>query len=54
VSDNGTGFSHASPNGSGLGLHAMKYRADVIGAELRIDSQEGNGTRITCTLRRQT
>jgi PAS domain S-box-containing protein len=53
VSDNGNGFSEDSPNGSGLGLRAMKYRADLIGAELRIDSQPGNGVRITCTLRRQ-
>jgi PAS domain S-box-containing protein len=54
VSDDGKGFSHAAPNGAGLGMHAMKYRADLIGAELKIDSQEGNGTRVTCTLRRQT
>jgi PAS domain S-box-containing protein len=53
VSDDGKGFSHKSPNGSGLGLRAMKYRADQIGAELRIDSEKGNGTQVTCTLRRQ-
>jgi signal transduction histidine kinase len=53
VSDDGKGFSYKSPNGSGLGLRAMKYRADQIGAELRIDSEKGNGTRVTCTLRRQ-
>jgi signal transduction histidine kinase len=51
VSDDGRGFSAAELNGkSGLGLRAMKYRADVIGAALRIDSVPGNGTRITCAL----
>jgi PAS domain S-box-containing protein len=50
VSDDGAGFSPSKPNGSGIGLHAMKYRADVVGAELRIESQIGNGTRIVCSL----
>jgi PAS domain S-box-containing protein len=53
VSDNGKGFSQSSAIGQGLGLHAMKYRADVIGAELRIESHQGKGTRITCTLRKK-
>jgi PAS domain S-box-containing protein len=50
VSDNGKGFEQPKTNGPGLGLHAMKYRADVIGAELRIESQTGKGTTISCTL----
>jgi PAS domain S-box-containing protein len=54
VSDNGKGFSQTVANGYGLGLHAMKYRADQIGAELRINSQIAQGTCITCTLRKQT
>jgi signal transduction histidine kinase len=50
VSDDGCGFSAESLNGKGgLGLRAMKYRADVIGAALRIDSGPGRGARITCT-----
>jgi PAS domain S-box-containing protein len=53
VSDNGKGFSQNGAKGYGLGLHAMRYRADLIGAELRIDSQAGRGTRISCTLRKQ-
>jgi len=53
VSDNGKGFSQTEANGYGLGLHAMKYRADQIGAELRIDSEVAQGTRITCKLRKQ-
>lgn len=50
VSDNGQGFSQPPSNGHGLGMHAMKYRADVIGAELRIQSENGKGTSITCTV----
>ena len=34
----------------GLGLHLMQYRADLIGASLTIESSEGMGTTVTCTL----
>lgn len=50
ICDNGRGFSQPAANGYGLGMHAMKYRADVIGAELRIQSENGKGTSITCTV----
>lgn len=51
VTDDGRGFSPAHLNGdAGLGLRAMKYRADVIGATIKIDSAPGKGTRITCSL----
>lgn len=53
VEDNGQGFSRTVNNSYGLGLRAMKYRADLIGAELRIDSKIGEGTRITCILLRK-
>jgi PAS domain S-box-containing protein len=52
VRDDGQGFS--ANNGAGLGLRAMKYRAAVVGAALRIDSKPGQGTEIVCTLQRQT
>jgi signal transduction histidine kinase/FixJ family two-component response regulator len=51
MADNGRGFSTARA-GEGLGLRAMQYRADLIGADLRIDSAPGKGTCITCTLRK--
>ncbi|HEX4263961.1 MAG TPA: CHASE3 domain-containing protein [Verrucomicrobiae bacterium] len=55
VRDDGRGFSLPGRNGkAGLGLHAMKYRADVIGAALNIDSAPGQGTRITCSIQKQT
>lgn len=54
VSDDGCGFSLPNLNGNaGLGLRAMKYRADVIGAAIQIDSAPGKGTRITCSLQSQ-
>jgi nitrate/nitrite-specific signal transduction histidine kinase len=33
-----------------MGLHIMKYRADVIGARLTIESAEGHGALVTCVL----
>ena len=54
VSDDGCGFTFPDLNGNaGLGLRAMKYRADVIGAAIQIDSAPGKGTRITCSLQTQ-
>lgn len=55
VTDDGRGFSLPDLNGdAGLGLRAMKYRADVIGAAIKIDSAPGKGTRITCSLQTPT
>lgn len=55
VTDDGCGFSLAALNGkAGLGLRAMKYRADMIGADMRIDSAPGQGTRIICSLNTRT
>lgn len=49
IRDNGKGFA-VSKIGSGMGLHIMKYRADVVGAEVTIDSAPGKGTTLTCSL----
>lgn len=51
VTDDGAGFD-AEDDGTGksLGLHSMRYRAGAIGAALSIDSQEGQGTTVRCTL----
>lgn len=51
ISDNGCGFSSLDTK-RGMGISAMKYRADLIGAELRLDSEPGKGTSVTCTLRK--
>lgn len=53
VSDDGRGFAPADSR-TGLGLRAMKYRADIIGAVMQIDSRPGQGTRISCKLEQST
>ncbi|MBV8481232.1 MAG: PAS domain S-box protein [Verrucomicrobia bacterium] len=50
VKDNGVGFSQAGRAIEGMGLRIMEYRADMIGAMLRIDSIEGKGTTVACRL----
>jgi signal transduction histidine kinase len=52
VADNGRGFSAPVQGKTGLGLRAMKYRADVIGASIEIDSTPGKGTRIHCVIQK--
>lgn len=48
VSDDGTGFDAArlDPQRSSWGLKTMRERAQAIGADLRIESAPGSGTRI--------
>lgn len=48
VRDEGRGFGVHQPRG--LGINAMEERATVIGATLRIESEEGRGTAVTVTL----
>ncbi|MGB9314156.1 MAG: ATP-binding protein, partial [Pseudolabrys sp.] len=31
-----------------MGIHMMKYRADVCGGKLEIESRRGHGTTVTC------
>ena len=52
VSDNGTGFDvkaalNRAKGQSSLGLLSMRERAKIIGADLKIESKPGNGTRVT-------
>lgn len=51
IRDNGTGIQ-AQPQGNeeGMGLQIMEYRANTIGAKLRIDTASSVGTTVTCTL----
>lgn len=48
VSDDGTGFdvSRPDPQRSSWGLKTMRERAQAIGADLRIESAPGSGTRV--------
>jgi PAS domain S-box-containing protein len=54
IHDNGSGFQETrgkdeQGNASGMGLHIMRYRADMIGARLDVASTSGGGTTITCS-----
>jgi signal transduction histidine kinase len=52
VSDDGVGIDNAPKNGLGMGLGMMKYRASMMGAELRIERAAEGGTVMTCNLPR--
>jgi PAS domain S-box-containing protein len=49
VQDDGKGFS-AKRRGKGLGLHMMRYRANALGGELKIERRRTGGTDITCVI----
>ena len=46
VTDDGTGRSPRKKKT--MGIHMMKYRADVCGGKLEIESRRGHGTTVTC------
>jgi signal transduction histidine kinase len=50
VRDNGRGMPE-SPAADGMGLHTMRYRAKMIGAELDVGPAAGSGVRVRCSLR---
>lgn len=55
ISDNGIGFDPTDPAlvssvGSGLGLRIMKYRASVLGGDLRVTRNRQNGTSVYCSI----
>ena len=52
IEDDGSGMPTVKAREHGLGLHMMRYRARMIGADLRITSRPGMGTVVTCTLPR--
>jgi two-component system CheB/CheR fusion protein len=54
IRDDGTGFEHAPGQASGMGLHIMRYRAEMIGARFNVASTPGAGTTITCSFRTST
>jgi signal transduction histidine kinase len=49
VEDNGQGFDQSKP-AAGLGLNNMQERADLLGGEIEIWSEEGKGTRVRLSL----
>lgn len=50
IADDGSGMGKTTGKRAGLGLGVMHHRANVIGAELAIDSKRGEGVTITCRL----
>jgi PAS domain S-box-containing protein len=53
VADDGCGLPPGTPNGTGIGLHVMRYRASVIGAQLAIRNRSSGGTEVVCRLTRR-
>jgi PAS domain S-box-containing protein len=50
VKDDGSGMDGSSPAAGGIGLHLMRYRAELSGAALEVDSAPGAGTTVRCRL----
>lgn len=50
IEDEGSGFNVKTADSDGLGLRILRYRADLIGACLQINSTPGSGTAVSCVL----
>jgi signal transduction histidine kinase len=48
VEDDGVGISEGKPPGKGIGLRAMRHRAQIIGGVLEIGPSPAGGTRVSC------
>jgi PAS domain S-box-containing protein len=48
IQDNGMGFDTAGKGRSGMGIRIMRYRAQVIGGTLDLQSQPNQGTQVIC------
>jgi signal transduction histidine kinase len=48
VRDDGIGFQVGGEPGSGMGLGIMRYRAQMIGGTLNVESARERGTTVTC------
>lgn len=49
VRDDGEGWEGDVPSGDGLGLYLMRHRADLLGASLTFDRQDGE-TKVECRI----
>lgn len=49
ICDDGAGFPKVPSKDSGMGLHIMRYRANMIGGTLQAGAEESGGVRIACT-----
>ena len=50
VADDGKGMAPLPHGTRGMGLDSMRYRARVLGGELKIDSHPGEGTIVSCEM----
>ena len=50
ISDNGRGLPVGTARTDGMGMQIMRYRAGLVGGQLRVESAPGGGTRLTCRL----
>jgi PAS domain S-box-containing protein len=48
VTDDGRGITPAADRSGGLGLHIMRGRAELAGAQLKVGARSTGGTRIEC------
>jgi signal transduction histidine kinase len=48
VTDDGVGMPPDAVDAAGMGLKIMKYRARILGGEVRFERADGGGTRIVC------
>ncbi len=53
IEDDGTGFPDDVDPLKGMGLRTMQYRANAIGATIKIGKNRHGGTTVSCSLRRQ-
>lgn len=51
ISDNGKGLPKSSQPGQGIGLQVMRHRANMIGAELSVESKSAAGVTVICVWR---
>lgn len=50
ISDDGAGLPESATRSTGMGLHTMEYRANLIGATFSADGNESGGVSVTCVL----
>jgi signal transduction histidine kinase len=50
VADDGKGMNVSTPGVHGMGLDSMRYRARILRSELKIDSNPGEGTIVSCQI----
>ncbi len=53
IKDDGAGFDKSNIKSNGIGLTNMKNRAEIIGADFSLESQENKGTSLNIILKRQ-